>query len=123
VLLLAGCGGQGAPSTHALQQETASLQSLAAEGSILASDAARGRSTSTFVRVHGTDLTKAAHASAATLAKGRTRDARTVASLATRLGDELDRLAHSGSDRTEQRRLAAQLKQDATRAERIGKRL
>jgi hypothetical protein len=123
VLLLAGCGRQGAPSTHALQQETASLQSLAAEGAILASDAARGRSTSTFVRVHGADLTKAARASAATLAKGHTHDARTLASLAARLGDELDRLAHSGSNRAEQRRLAVQLRQGAARAARIGKRL
>jgi Ser/Thr protein kinase RdoA (MazF antagonist) len=120
---LAGCGGQGAPSTKALQQEAATLQSLAAEGGILASDASRGRSTSTFVRIHGTDLAKAAHASATVLGQGRTPSARALATLATRLGDALGRLSHSGSDRAEQRRLAAQLTLGATRTGRLAKRL
>jgi Ser/Thr protein kinase RdoA (MazF antagonist) len=123
MLLLAGCGGQGAPSTKALQQEATTLQSLAAEGGILAADASRGRSTSTFVRIHGTELAKAAHAAAPVFAKGRTPSARALATLATRVGDALGRLSHSGSDRAEQRRLAAQLTLGATRAGRLAKRL
>lgn len=123
MILLAACGGQGAPSTKALQQEASTLQSLAAEGGILASDAARGRSTSTFVRLHGSELTKAAQASAAVLARGRTPDAAALAMLATRVGDALDRLSHSGSDRAEQGRLAAQLTRSATRTGQLAKRL
>jgi Ser/Thr protein kinase RdoA (MazF antagonist) len=123
MLLLAGCGGQGAPSAKALQQEATTLQSLAAEGGILASDASRGRSTSTFVRIHGTELTKAAQASATVLARGRSARARALATLATRVGDALGRLSHSGSDRAQQRRLAAQLTLSATRTGRLAKRL
>jgi hypothetical protein len=123
VLLLAGCGGQGAPGKQALQQQAAGLQSLAAEGGLLASDAARGRSTSTFVRVHAAELTKAARASEAVLARGLTPDARALAALARRTTADLDRLSHSGSDRGAQRRLARRLERAAARAERLGKRL
>jgi Ser/Thr protein kinase RdoA (MazF antagonist) len=123
MLLLAGCGGQSPPSAKALQQEATTLQSLAAEGGILASDAARGRSTSTFVRVHGTELTKAAQASERVLAEGRTPGAHALATLATQVGDALGRLSRSGSNRTQQRRLAAQLTRSATRTGQLAKRL
>jgi hypothetical protein len=99
------------------------VQSVAAEGGILAADASRGRSTQSFVRIHGTELSKAAGASTAILAKGRAPAAHALADLATRLGDELDRLAHSGSDRAEQRRLAAELRRDEAEAAGLGKRL
>jgi hypothetical protein len=117
VLLLAGCGGQ---STKALQQEASSLQSLAAEGGLLASDAARGRSTAVFVRVHGAELGKAAQASTMLLAESRSLRSRPLAALGTRITRELDRLSHSGSDRTQQRRLAAELNRAAAQAEKLG---
>ena len=110
----AGCGGKGALGQKALQQEATGLQSLAAEGGILAGDAARGRSTSVFLRVHTQYLTKAAQSSATTLAAGGPA----AAPWPRREGvaHELDRLSHSGSDRAEQRRLAADLTRAARRA-------
>jgi hypothetical protein len=102
-----------------LQQEATGLQSLAAEGGILAGDAARGRSTSVFLRVHVQYLTKAAQSSAATLAAGGS-SARTLAELAKAVAHELDRLAHSGSDRLQQRQLAVALARAAARAAKLG---
>jgi hypothetical protein len=122
VLLLAaaGCGGKGALGPKALQQEATGLQSLAAEGGILAGDAARGRSTSVFLRVHTQYLTKAAHSSATTLTAGGPA-AQPLAAVATDVAHDLDLLAHSASDRAQQRRLAASLARDAARAGKLGK--
>jgi hypothetical protein len=120
LLLVAGCGGKGTLGPKALQQEATGLQALAAEGGILAGDAARGRSTAVFLRVHAQYLTKAAQSSATTLAGGGPRAA-TLAVLAKNVAHDLDRLSRSGSDRTQQRRLASDLERAATRAARLGK--
>jgi hypothetical protein len=104
VLLLAGCGGSSL-SKKALQQEAKGLQALAAEGSMLAGDAARGRTTVVFTRIHSRYLRDSASSSATTLAAGKTAEARRLAALAVRLRDDLDRLSHSGSDDAEQRAL------------------
>jgi hypothetical protein len=96
------------------------VQSLAAEGGLLAGDASRGRSTATFVRVHAAELGKAASASATVLAKGRTPRARALTTLARRTARELERLSQSDSNRAAQRLLAAQLERAAARAERLG---
>jgi hypothetical protein len=121
VLLLAaaGCGGKGTLGPKALQQEATGLQALAAEGGILAGDAARGRSTSVFLRVHAQYLTKAAQSSASTLAGGGP-GAKTLAGLAKTVTVALDRLSHSGSDRVQQRRLASALARAASRAAELG---
>ena len=123
MLLLAGCGGQSTLGPKALQQEASGLQSLAAEGSLVATDAARGRSTGVFVRVHGAELAKAAQASATLLAKSEGSDAHRLAALGVRITRELDRLSHSGSNRRQQRRLAAELNRAAAQAEKLGARL
>jgi hypothetical protein len=104
VLLLAGCGGSSL-SKKALQQEAKGLQALAAEGSMLAGDAARGRTTVVFTRIHSRYLRDSASSSATTLAAGKTAEARRLAALAVRLRDDLDRLSHAGSNEAEQRRL------------------
>jgi hypothetical protein len=119
LLLAAGCGGKGSLGPKALQQEATGLQSLAAEGGILAGDAAGGRSTSAFLRVHAQYLAKAAQSSATTLAGGGPA-AETLAGLAKTVARDLDRLSHSGSDRTEQRGLASALARAATRAAKLG---
>jgi len=123
VLLLAaaGCGGKGTLGPKALQQEATGLQALAAEGGILAGDAARGRSTSVFVRVHAQYLTKAAHSSATTLAGGGPRAA-SLADLAKSVGPRpraplplrLRSRANSGAS-------AAALTGAATRAAKLGR--
>jgi hypothetical protein len=72
-----------------------------------------------FLRVHAEYLTKAAKSSAATLAAGGPA-ATSLAALAENVAGDLDRLSHSGSDRTEQRRLAAALTRAASRAANLG---
>ena len=52
--LLSGCGGAIAPDELARSIET--LESTAAEGSLLAEDVAGDRTKATFVRVHSRDL-------------------------------------------------------------------
>jgi hypothetical protein len=103
--LLAACGGQGTLGKKALSQEAKGIESLAAEGGLLAGDAARGRSTSTFTRIHARFLRDAARTSAGTLQRGRTSKARRLANLADRVGNDLERLSRSRSDRDLQRLL------------------
>jgi hypothetical protein len=120
LLLAAGCGGKGTLGPKALQQEATGLQALAAEGGILAGDAARGRSMSAFMRVHAQYLTKAAKSSATTLAAGGPA-AKPLAGLAKTVSVDLGLLSRSGSDRVQQRRLASALTRAATRAAKLGK--
>ena len=53
-LLIAGCGGPITPGELSRSIET--IESTAAEGSLLAKDVAEDRSKATFVRVHSRDL-------------------------------------------------------------------
>ena len=99
----------------ALQQEAKGLKALAAEGSILASDASRGRSTVVFTRIHSRYLRAAARKSVTTLAAGKTAEARRLAALAVRLRDDLDRLSRSGSNQAEERTLQHDLATIATK--------
>ena len=105
LLLLVACGGQGTLGKKALSQEAKGIQSLAAEGSLLAGDAARGRSTTVFTRVHARFLRDAARKSAATLEHGGTSKAQRLGRVADRVGNDLERLSRSGSDRDLQRLL------------------
>jgi hypothetical protein len=118
-LATVGCGG-GALSGKALRQEATNLQALAAEGSLLADVAARGDVTSPFLRLHAGYLQDAARSAAAALTKGQAEGAHRLAALAGRIWDELGRLAHSGSDRAVQRRLADELSNLAQHAEQLG---
>jgi hypothetical protein len=52
LLPVAACGGGGTLSTKAFQKQAESLQSLAAEGALVADGTAEGRTTETFVSVH-----------------------------------------------------------------------
>jgi hypothetical protein len=105
LLLLAACGGQGTLGKKALSQEAKGIQSLAAEGGLLAGDAARGRSTTVFTRVHARYLRDAARTSAGTLERGGTSKAQRLGRLADRVANDLERLSRSGSDRDLQRLL------------------
>jgi hypothetical protein len=121
LLLLVACGGQGTLGKKALSQEAKGIESLAAEGSLLAGNAARGRSTSTFTRIHARFLRDAARSSAGTLERGGTSKARRLAQLADRVGNDLERLSRSGSDRDLQRLLQHDLAQAADATKRLGK--
>jgi hypothetical protein len=115
-LLLAGCAGQSSLGKKALQQEAKGIGALAAEGSLLAGDASRGRTTVVFTRIHSRSLRASAGSSAATLAAGKTAEARRLAALAARLHNDLDRLSHSGSNAAEQRQLEHDLAAIAAKA-------
>jgi hypothetical protein len=108
VALLAGCGSQ-----NALDQQSKSLKALAAEGGLLAGNAARGRSTTVFTREHTGFLLKSARSSASTLARQTSAEGRQLARVAARVTDDLERLQQSGSDRAEQRRVQNDLERIA----------
>ena len=59
VLLGAACGG-GDLGPTALSQRAGSLQSTAAEGALLAHDAASGKTAGTWTREHSAELAAAA---------------------------------------------------------------
>src|SRR3954471_24137680 len=54
-LLLAGCNG-GTVDRHTLTNDAATLDSIACEGALLASDVARGRTTTYFAREQAEEL-------------------------------------------------------------------
>jgi predicted outer membrane protein len=125
VLFSAGCGG-GPMSKKDLQKQTEAVQSFAAEGSLLADQAARGRSTEPFVRVHTEYLDKA-------LKKVETELKRPVADaqlketqaaslmLAGQLSDELGQLHRAPGDRNVAARVKSDLADVADSAEKLAK--
>jgi hypothetical protein len=65
---LTGCGGPQTLDAEALQKEAEAIESLAAEGALVAGDVSEGDSSSAFVRVHAKALGKNAQAVVAVLA-------------------------------------------------------
>jgi len=98
-LLLAGCG-----STAGKQAED--VGSVAAEGALLAHDAAEGSTTSTFTRVHG----RALRDLAAKVEQAPKEPA--IGRLAGRVASDLDELADHPGDQTR----AAQVQRRLERA-------
>jgi hypothetical protein len=74
-LLSAGCGSGGTLGPSSLAKQSDAVQSLAAEGALLAQDGVDGKTTAIFTREHSGFLAKAATASASSLAKARTKPA------------------------------------------------
>ncbi len=122
-ILATGCGG-GELSADALSKQAESVQSVAAEGAMLARDAAAGKATGTFTRVHSSELEKSASQAASSLESAQTQPAlepklRRLAALAGDVSDELDRLGEAS--KAEQRALAVRLASAAVRSKRLGK--
>ncbi|MEA2134794.1 MAG: hypothetical protein QOC68_2703 [Solirubrobacteraceae bacterium] len=95
-LALSGCR-YGQYSDVDLQASVKALQSIAAEGSLMANDAARGRSMTTFMRTHGQDLSDQAEHEAekmsdAPLAPGIEKRVAKAISLASDIGSSIDDL-------------------------------
>jgi hypothetical protein len=123
ILLGAGCGGGGKVGAKALAQEATSLQSLAAEGALLAQDVTAGRTTRIYTREHSADLHKAAAQVESSLKKakpapGLEGQARALAGLATRVSRELELLGHASKD--EARGLGHDLESAAAKSKKIG---
>jgi hypothetical protein len=122
-ILGGGCGGAATLGPAALQKQAEAVQSSAAEGALLAQDAAAGKITSIYTREHASDLRKAASRDAASLKTAKTNPAlesnlRRLTVLADRTAADLDRLG--GASRDEQRRLGSELEEAAKESEKIG---
>ena len=123
LLVAAGCGGGGSVSQKDVQKQFEAIQSLAAEGALVADGAADGRTTDVFVRVHTGYLDKAARKVEGQLSSARAsgaaeRDRVRAARLAASVAGELARLGDDPGDRAGARRIEQQLQQDASAAER-----
>jgi hypothetical protein len=126
VVCCAGCGGSGMLGAKGLAEQSKAVQSLAAEGALLAEDSAAGKSTGTYRREHAADLSAAASKAArslktATAVPGLGPKLRALATLAAGVHTELERLGDASRD--EQRALAAKLEAAAHQSERIGSEL
>jgi hypothetical protein len=122
-LVAAGCGGGGKLGAKALSQQSKSLQSLAAEGALLAQDAVRGKTTRIYTREHSSDLYKAASQAEASLKAATTEPAlqptlRRLTALATQVSAALKRLG--GASKDEQPALGRELKTAAQESKKIG---
>ncbi len=123
LLVAAGCGGGGSVSQKDVQKQFEAIQSLAAEGALVADGAADGRTTDVFVRVHTGYLDKAARKVEGQLSSARAsgaaeRDRVRAARLASSVAGELARLGEDPGDRVRARRIEQQLQRDASAAER-----
>ncbi len=123
LLLLAGCGGSGSASQKDIQKQFEAIQSLAAEGALVADGAADGRTTDVFVRVHTGYLDEAARKVQAQLSSEHAsgaaeRDRIRAARLASSVADQLARLGDDPGDHETARRIQKRLERDAALAER-----
>jgi hypothetical protein len=123
----AGCGGGSSTlDASSLATRSEAVHSVAAEGALLAEDAAAGRSTRIFVREHSSELAKAASTTRTSLAAARTAPAlhaqlRRLRRTATTVAALLDRLA--GASKAETRVIGHQLEAAAEQSERLGEEL
>jgi hypothetical protein len=122
-LLGPGCASGGQLGAEALMERSKSLQSIAAEGTILAQDAVSGKTTDIFIRVHSSDLDTAASQVEASLMAAETEPAlepmlRELAVIATKVSADLKRLG--SASKNEDRALARELQAAAQASQRIG---
>jgi hypothetical protein len=124
VLLFAGCGGGGTLSESELKKEIEAIGSTAAEGALLAHDAAEGRTTHAFTTVHSEFLDEATRKTGAKLSESsvssgleqrKTRAER----LARRIADALSRLHDDPGNEQVARRAFAELERAAAVAEEL----
>lgn len=123
LLALAGCGGRGPIGAAALERQAESLRSGAAEGALLAEDAAAGRTTRTFQRLHSSELADAVAGVESALSSseaepGLDAERRRLVDVAGRVRNGLERLGGASGD--EGRALARDLGAAAGESERIG---
>ena len=125
VVCLAGCGGSSALTAKGLEQQAGTLQSLAAEGSMLAGDTADGKTTVSFTRVHATDLGDAAAAVGTALGSAQAEPgvaarAKRAERLAGLVHTDLAALAAAPGDEAQARTLERQLERAAETAKTLG---
>jgi hypothetical protein len=122
-VVLAGCGG-GTLGSHAFTKDVEAVQSLAAEGALVAKQVAHGDVTETFVRVHTTYLERQASTLERKLSTarvgpslaGKRRRAVRVAAVVDR---DLGLLHRHPGDRALGERLSAELERAVKQAEEL----
>jgi transposase-like protein len=122
----AGCGGGGKLGVKALSQESKSLQSLAAEGALLAEDAVFGKTTHVYTREHSSDLYKAASQAEALLKTAKIAPAleptlNQLAVLAAQVRADLNRLG--GASKEDERAIGRELQAAAQESQKISEEL
>jgi hypothetical protein len=125
-LVSGGCGSGGQLGARALSQYAKSLQSQAAEGALLAQDAASGRTTGIYTHEHSSDLYRAASQAEGILTAATTEPAlepelRQLVALAGQVSADLKRLG--SASREECRALARELQAASEASQTIGERL
>jgi hypothetical protein len=122
-LVGAGCSRSGQLGAKSISQLSKSLQSEAAEGALLAQDAASGRTTRSYTREHVAELSKAASLAEVTLKAAKTEPAlepklRQLAVLSGQVSADLERLGIASRD--EDLELARELQAAARASQKIG---
>lgn len=114
VLVSCGCGASATITKDELQTQSDAVHSAAAEGALLASDVARGRSTEPFARIHSGVLEDQAQAAADALDKPAQRsleaERRTTERRAVQVADALGRLHDDPTDRALAARVRVELR-------------
>jgi hypothetical protein len=121
VLTMPGCGRE---SRHDVRLAVEQLASISAEGALMADDLARGRTKTTFVRVHGEELSSQAEHEAEKLndapvpadLHGRIQAA---IELSSSIGGAIDDLRVSPQDRRQARQDARDLRRWAQEAQNL----
>jgi hypothetical protein len=122
-LALAGCGG-GTVGPHAFRKDVESVQSLAAEGALVARQVAHGDITETFVRVHTTYLERQASTLERRLSTARVEPSlagkrRRAVRVAASVDRDLALLHRRPGDRALGARLSTELERAAKQAEEL----
>lgn len=126
LLVLAGCGAGGTLSESELTKEIETIGSAAAEGALLAHDAADGRTTHAFTKVHSEFLSEAtrkvgAELSEASVSSGLEQRRTRAEELARQTTHELDRLHDDPGDEQIARSAFEGLENAARAAEELAK--
>jgi hypothetical protein len=126
IVASAACGGGGELGAKGLAKQAEAVQSLAAEGALLAADSALGRSTRIYRREHSSELAEAASTVAGSLENRTPRPGlepklRRLAAIAVRVRGALTDLGSASTD--EQRAIARRLEAAAKESEQLGEEL
>jgi hypothetical protein len=123
-MLLLGLVACGREARHQVQLSVEQLSSIAEEGALMADDVARDRTKTTFVRVHGEDLSSQAEHESEKLnddpvspdLHGKVQSA---IKLAGDIGSAIDDLRTSPDDASQARQAAVKLRRSADQARKL----
>lgn len=123
LFVLAGCGPE---PRHQIRVGIEQLASIAGEGALMADDVARERTKTSFVRVHGEELSAQAQHEAEklsdeTIPSDLKARAQAAIKLASQIGGAIDDLRTSPHDLGQARRERAQLRRWSDEADKLAK--